>query len=110
MLFNYDDLQDVVENNDLETGTTVYHGTTKRLFPPQFTKFMVANVEDTMNLRAEDVVGDVADKWPKTSFSEKAVLQAFIDAWAETYCPITFHQVVNTQPYTITVMDIEDAK
>ncbi|WP_198362320.1 hypothetical protein [Halomonas sp. KO116] len=52
-LFNYDDLQDVIENNDLETGATVYQGTTQRLIPTQFTNNIVELVVETMNVRAE---------------------------------------------------------
>ncbi|BBI51058.1 hypothetical protein HORIV_34790 [Vreelandella olivaria] len=107
--FNHDDLQELIEERQLQAGDTVYFGTKRHAQATDFTTNLDELVIENMQLQAEDDAGEVAEDYPSASEPQIQVLQTLIEGWAATYCEPDFYQVLNTQPYTLTASDIEEA-
>lgn len=107
--FNHDDLQELIEERQLQPGDTVYFGTKRHAKATDFTSNIDELVIEGMQVQAEDDAGEVAEDYPSASEPQIQVLQTLIEAWAATYCAPDFYQVLNTQPYTITAEDVEEA-
>jgi|TARA_R110001583_G_scaffold72563_1_gene203002 hypothetical protein len=108
-VFNHDDLQELIEERQLKVGDTVYFGTKRNAQATDFTTNLDELVIEGMQVQAEDDAGEVAEDYPSASEPQIQVLQTLIEAWATTYCDPDFYQVLNTQRYTITAADVEEA-
>lgn len=105
----WDDLLELIADRELQAGDTVYFGTKRNAQATDFTTNLDELVIEGMQVQAEDDAGEVAEDYPSASEPQIQVLQTLIEAWATTYCNPDFYQVLNTQRYTITAADVEEA-
>lgn len=103
---SYDDLHDLIVDREREAGDIVFMGTKKNDIAADFTHNASESVIDDMHLQATEEAGEVAEGWPKVSKPHAELLQALIDAWANTYLEPDFYTIADVQEYTVTQGDV----
>lgn len=102
----YDDLHELIVDREREAGDIVYMGTKRNDKAADFTHNASESVIDDMHLQATEEAGEVAEGWPKVSKPHAELLQALIDAWANTYLEPDFYTIADVQGITVTERDV----
>ncbi|MCO7246414.1 hypothetical protein [Halomonas sp. Mc5H-6] len=106
--FKTDDLSELISDHDLEAGSTVYVGMrSEQLHGSTYCTGAYDAVTEQMQAAAEGDVGELAEDYPDVTPSQGALLEIFIDAWADAYCKPSFYLVENVREYVITAEDVE---
>lgn len=104
--FRFDELEDLIDCEDLEVGSTVYRGIRNGFTPSNFVPDASWIVEQ-MSEQAYDRADEYAEGWPEVSSEAKGELDAFLKEWADKHCnPCAFYTVKSIEPYTITEGDL----
>ncbi|MDW0357754.1 hypothetical protein Q8G38_00325 [Halomonas venusta] len=108
--FNTYALSELINENDIEAGSTVYVGTrSEPLHGSTYSTGAYDAVTEQMQAAAEGDVGELAEEYPNVTPAQGALLEAFIEAWADAYCKPSFYLVENVREYVISVKDMEEA-
>lgn len=103
-------LSELIEDQDLKIGDTAYVGMrSEPLHGSTYCTGAYNAVTEQMQAAAEGDVGELADEYPDVTPAQGALLEIFIDAWADAYCKPSFYLVENVREYVITVDDMEEA-
>lgn len=108
--FNTHSLSELINENNIEAGSTVYVGTrSESLHGSTYSTGAYDAVTEQMQAAAEGDVGELAEEYPDVTPEQGDLLKAFIDAWADAYCKPRFYLVENVQEYVISAKDMEEA-
>lgn len=108
--FNTDSLSELINENDIEAGSTVYVGArSEPLHGSTYSTGAYDAVTEQMQAAAEGDVGELGEEYPNVTPAQGALLEAFIEAWADAYCKPGFYLVDNVREYVISVKDMEEA-
>jgi hypothetical protein len=105
--FCYSTLGDLLDSGEFEVGSVVYVGTPARYAASTYIDD-ADDVIERMAERAYDEHGEFAEDFPDVTDEAKAELTAFLAAWADKHCEVSFYGVENIRPYTITAEDLSD--
>ncbi len=106
----YDDLTDIIEDRELEEGSTVYIGVMRLAQPREFINDLDDVVIDAMADRAENEYGEYAETYPELEAPQAQTLQILIETWAATHCRPDFYTIENVRAYILTRDDIAKAR
>ena len=108
--FNTYSLSELINENDIEAGSTVYVGTrSESLHGSTYSTGAYDAVTEQMQAAAEGDVGELAEEYPNVTPEQGDLLEAFIEAWADAYCKPSFYLVENVREYVISAKDMEEA-
>lgn len=104
--YSYSELGDLIDahRDDLEVGSIVYIGEAVHPSPTDFVD--ADDICEMLAERAYDRCGEFAEDFPDASKEAKSELDELLRAWCERHCQVTFYEVVNSRPYTITAEDL----
>lgn len=105
--FNFSDLGELLDTyDDLEVGQVVYVGDKVPQDPSSW--FDADDLVEELGNHAYDTCGECAEDWPDVTREAKAEFDAFLAAWIEKHCPVSFYSVTNVRPYTLTEEDLSE--
>ncbi|KAF1366767.1 hypothetical protein [Yokenella regensburgei] len=98
---------DAIKEYEPEPGAVIHIA---RSAHPDLSELFDVNdlIEGAMG-RADDIAGEYADDFPDITDEEKAELEKLILSYLKPLVPVTFYRVYDSQPYTITMADLEAA-
>jgi hypothetical protein len=104
--YSYPTLGDLIDSHrdDLKAGSIVFVGEPVHPSPTSFVD--ADDICEMLADRAYDLCGDHAEDFPDVTSEAKAELDALLNAWCEKHCDVTFYEVANSHPYTITAEDL----
>lgn len=105
--FNHDDLHELISDHDLQAGDTVYAGEAVKHHPSAFAVRTALSVIDGMQDEAHNFADEASAGFADCSQPQIDILQALIDAWADTTLTVEFYGITGTQQYTVTAEDVE---
>lgn len=108
--FNTYALSELINEHDVEAGSTVYVGTrSEPLHGSTYSTGAYDAVTEQMQAAAEGDVGELAEEYPDVTPEQAALLKTFINAWADAFCQPSFYLVENVREHVITAKDMEEA-
>lgn len=106
--FGYDNLYDLLSDEELAPGNTVYRGI---VMPIDIKNLIDADdVIETIGERAWDQAGEVAEDYPDVSADARNELNCLLQGWIKKHCMPTFYTVQNAEQYEITEEDVKCAQ
>jgi hypothetical protein len=104
--FNCDSMEEVISDQGLLAGDTIYFGEQRT---PKSVWIDADEVIERIQEAAYEECGEWAEDYPKVDDQAKAELDALLTAWQEKYCTPSFYLVHNIQEYVVTEEDVISA-
>ncbi|EED9388636.1 hypothetical protein AAA63_004412 [Salmonella enterica subsp. enterica] len=98
---------DAIKEYEPEPGAVIHIA--RSAHPDLSELFDVNDLIEGATCRADDIAGEYADGFPDITDEEKAGLEKLILSYLEPLISVTFYRVYDSQPYTITMADLEAA-